>query len=167
MARPRDPISGAATFDAAIVGAVPGAVVDEPLLVTSLFDFERVVGSADGETSDAVRLYFENGGKRAYVVGLDEAHPGRSLEALADTPFGLLLVPATARLREDRATSLAVAAALFAERTRSFYIVDPPAAPSTTTSFCRHTSMVKVTERRSCSRPWIRSSVLRWTRATG
>lgn len=125
--RPRDPILAMPTSVAAFVGSLPTGPPAEPVLVTSLNDFERVFGSAEGETADAVWLFFENGGKRAYVAGFDEARPPRSLDALASTPFNLLVIPATARLLQPAATSLAVAAALLAEERRAFYVVDPPA----------------------------------------
>jgi Bacteriophage tail sheath protein len=129
--RPRDPIQGVPTSVAAFVGALPAAAAPAPALVTSLSDFERAFGTAEGETADAVRLFFENGGRRAYVAGLDELDPPRSLEALTATRFGLLVVPATARLEEPAATSLAVASALFAEERGAFYVVDPPASRTT------------------------------------
>ena len=124
--RPRDPIMAAPTSVAAIVGALPGGARETPLLVTSLSELERTTGSVDGEVGDAVRLFFDNGGRRAYVVALDEARPLRSLDALADTNFNILAIPATARL-PGIATRLAVAAALFAEERRAFYVADPPA----------------------------------------
>ena len=126
--RPRDPIEAMPTFVAAFVGSLPAGPPAEPALVTSRQDFERVFGSAEGETADAVWLFFENGGLRAYVAGFDEAHPLRSLDALASVAFNILVIPATARLPQPAATSLAVAAALLAEERRAFYVVDPPAS---------------------------------------
>jgi len=126
--RPRDPIEAIPTFVAAFVGSLPAGPPAEPALVTSRQDFERVFGSAEGETADAVWLFFENGGLRAYVAGFDEAHPLRSLDALASVAFNILVIPATARLPQPAATSLAVAAALLAEERRAFYVVDPPAS---------------------------------------
>ncbi|HET9214940.1 MAG TPA: phage tail sheath C-terminal domain-containing protein [Gaiellaceae bacterium] len=128
MARPRrtrERIAAAPTSVAAVVGAVPAAAGREPFLVASAAELERAAGSAEGETADAVRLFFENGGTHAWVVGLDESRPRRSLDLLEDLDFNLLVVPATARL--GRATSLAVDAALLAGRRRAFYLVDPPA----------------------------------------
>lgn len=122
--RPRDPIAPVATSVAAIIGALPGRR-DAPLLVTSLSDFEAQTGSAEGEVGDAVRLFFDNGGRRAYVVGLDDARPLRALDALTDINFNLLVIPATARL--PTATTVAVRAALFAQKRRVFYVADPPA----------------------------------------
>jgi phage tail sheath protein FI len=122
--RPRDPIAPVPTSVAAIVGALPGGR-DAPLLVTSLSDFERQSGSAEGEVGDAVRLFFDNGGRRAYVVSLDDNRPLRALDALTDTDFNILVIPATARL--PAATTIAVRAALFAQKRRALYVADPPA----------------------------------------
>jgi phage tail sheath protein FI len=125
--RPRDPIQAVGTSVAAFVGSLPGGPPAAPVFITSVLDFERAFGSAEGETADAVRLFFENGGRQAYVAGLNEADPRHSLEGLSWTSFDLLVIPATARLQQSQATSLAVAAALFAEDKRAFYLVDPPA----------------------------------------
>jgi uncharacterized protein len=125
--RARDPILGVGTSVAAFVGSVPGPPPADPVLVTSVAEFARVFGSIEGETADAVWLFFENGGRRAYVAGFDEAHPLRSLDALALTPFNILVVPATARPLQPWPTSLGVAAALLAEKRGALYVADPPA----------------------------------------
>ena len=130
MARPRrrrDPIAPTPTSVAAFVGSLPGGPLPTPLLVTSFAEFVHLAGGDVGETADAVRLFFDNGGRRAYVTGLDEARPDRSLDALAETKFNILVVPATARLADGAAVSLAVTAALFAEDRGAFYVADPPA----------------------------------------
>jgi uncharacterized protein len=136
MARPRrlrDPIEAVGTSVAAFVGSLPGVPPAAPMLVTSPNEFERAVGTLEGETGDAVRLFFENGGRRAYVTGLDETRPLRSLEALAETDFNLLVIPATARLPAPQALKLAVGAALLAENSGAFYVVDPPAGRTAAT----------------------------------
>jgi hypothetical protein len=58
--RPRDPIEAVPTFVAAFVGSLPTGRPAEPVVVTSVFEFERAFGSAEGETADAVWLFFEN-----------------------------------------------------------------------------------------------------------
>jgi uncharacterized protein len=120
--RPRDPIGGVATSVTAIVGAVPGGALETPRLVTSLDDFGHVFGGVEGEAADSVRLFFENGGQRAYVVGTAD-DPRRALRALRAVDFQLLALPMTARTGDPR---LALAAALLARRRRAFYVVDPP-----------------------------------------
>ena len=116
---------------AAFVGSVPGPPPADPVLVTSVRDFGSAFGTIEGETADALWLFFENGGRHAYVAAFDEAHPLRSLEALALTPFNILVIPATARPLQPWPTSLAVAAALLAEERGAFYLADPPAERTT------------------------------------
>ena len=110
--RPRDPILAMGTSVAAFIGSVPGPPPTDPVLVTSVSEFGHTFGTTEGETGDALRLFFENGGHRAYVAAFDEAHPLRSLDALALTPFNILVIPATARPLQSWPRSLAVAAAL-------------------------------------------------------
>jgi phage tail sheath protein FI len=121
--RGRDPIPAAPSSVAAFVGSVPGGPLETPHLVTSLAGFERVFGGVEGEAGDAVRLFFENGGARAYVVGTRD-DPLQALQALREVDFQLLAVPATGSTGDPR---LAVAAALLAEKRRAFYVADPPA----------------------------------------
>ena len=131
--RPRDPIQAVGTSVAAFVGSLPAGPPSVPVLVTSFEEFERTFGTAEGETADAVWLFFQNEGRRAYVGGLDEARPLRSLDAFSDTKFDLLVIPATARLPEPQATSLAIRAARLAEERGAFYVVDPPAGRTAAT----------------------------------
>jgi hypothetical protein len=81
------------TSVAAFIGSVPGPPPVDPVLVTSVSDFERTFGTIEGETADALWLFFENGGRRAYVAAFDETYPLRSLDALALTPFNILVIP--------------------------------------------------------------------------
>src|ERR1700730_4170506 len=74
------PIEGMSTSTAAFIGyaskgQIPGRVlpngkVAQPLLVTSLTDYTRNFGGfrADSFLTYAVRAFFDNGGKRLYVV---------------------------------------------------------------------------------------------------
>jgi phage tail sheath protein FI len=121
--RARDPIAAAPASVAAFVGSVPGGPLEGPVLVSSLVDFEGAFGSVEGEAADAVRLFFENGGTRAYVVGTGE-DPRWALAELRDVDFQLLAVPTTGRSADPR---LALAAALLARERRAFYVADPPA----------------------------------------
>ena len=140
MARPRhprDPIQVVGTSVAAFVGSLPAGPAAVPVLITSFEEFERTFGTAEGETADAAWLFFQNGGRHAYVAGLDEARPLRSLDAFSDTTFDLLVIPATARLSEPQATSLAIRGALLAEKRNAFYVVDPPAGRTAATTVAR------------------------------
>lgn len=62
------PIEGVATSTAAFVGSAQGA--RDPVLLTSFADFEREIGAASvpGFLAEAVRGFFNNDGKRCYVV---------------------------------------------------------------------------------------------------
>jgi uncharacterized protein len=135
--RPRDPIQVVGTSVAAFVGSLPAGPAAVPVLITSFEEFERTFGTAEGETADAAWLFFQNGGRHAYVAGLDEARPLRSLDAFSDTTFDLLVIPATARLSERQATSLAIRGALLAEKRNAFYVVDPPAGRTAATTVAR------------------------------
>ncbi len=63
-------IAGVSTSTAAFVGTAPRGRAHHATLVTSLGDFERRFGDphADSDLSASVRLFFQNGGTRAYVV---------------------------------------------------------------------------------------------------
>jgi len=62
------------TSTAAFVGRALRGPVDEPVALTSFADFERAFGgpSDAGELGLAVRDFFENGGRRAFVVRAQE-----------------------------------------------------------------------------------------------
>jgi phage tail sheath protein FI len=79
------PIEGVSTSTAAFIGIadkgpVPGNIlptgkIAQPVLITSLTDYSRQFGGfrLDGFLTYAVRAFFENGGKRLYVVRI---YPG-------------------------------------------------------------------------------------------
>ena len=81
------PIAGVATGTAAIVGA-SGRGPFRPRLITSYSEYERVYGSAGAFLPAAMRGFFENGGKRAFVCRLrGPAGLARALAALEDRAF--------------------------------------------------------------------------------
>jgi phage tail sheath protein FI len=102
--------------------------------VASIADYVRAFGELDADdTGIAVRLFFENGGKSAYVVRSD-AIDSRGLETLAGLDsFNLLSIPGTARLPRAAAAQIVKAAAAICEECRAFYIVDAPASLTSTT----------------------------------
>lgn len=68
-----DPIEGVGTSTVAFIGRAPQGPVLEPVLVTSWGEFERTFGGLDfSDTGNylahAVSLFFQNDGRRAYVV---------------------------------------------------------------------------------------------------
>ena len=120
-------IVGVDTSTAAFVGASAAGAPSQPVELTSLADYERAFGSANGELGRAVRLFFENGGTRAYAVRV----PGGlmdGLPALEGVRFGVLAVPDTGGLDPDEAARLVVVANEACERRQAFLLVDPPAS---------------------------------------
>ena len=119
-------INGANTSDAAFVGiASPGAPA-AAVEVTSLVAYERAFGGADGELRRAVRLFFDNGGTRAFVVGAT-GQLSDGLQVLDDVRFSILAIPDAAGLGPADATALFVQAVALCELRRAFAVVDPPA----------------------------------------
>jgi uncharacterized protein len=95
------PIDGVPTSTAAFVGPIAGGRVDQPIDVTALTEFDREFGPVP-ETDPmrmALRLFFDNGGSRAVVVGLGgdasaETIASGGLAALDDAArFDLLCLP--------------------------------------------------------------------------
>jgi phage tail sheath protein FI len=79
------------------------------------------------ELARAVRLFFENGGVRAYAV----RSPGplaEGLPVLESVPFALLALPDASALDAEEGTVVAQAAAELCARQSAFLLVDPPAA---------------------------------------
>lgn len=68
-------ITGVATGVAAFVGRTRRGPVNQPLLITSFGDFERLFGGlwAEGPLTYAVRDFYQNGGKLAVIVRLYHA----------------------------------------------------------------------------------------------
>jgi len=115
------------TSTAAFVGAPAAGAPSQPVELTSFVDYERAFGSTNGELGRAVRLFFENGGARAWAVrGSHELADG--LRALGGVPFSLLALPDSGGLDPEEAARLAVAANETCERRQAFLLVDPPAS---------------------------------------
>ncbi|MGH2449962.1 MAG: phage tail sheath family protein [Candidatus Limnocylindria bacterium] len=104
--------------------------MEKPVRVTGMADYEQTFGAPDADdTGVSVRLFFENGGRSAYVIRAGD--PEQGLRALDSVDlFNLLAVPGTARLGEADAAQTASAAAAVCERRRALYLVDPPATLS-------------------------------------
>ena len=77
------PIEGVPTSTAAFVGPVSGGRVDAAISITGLADYEREFGpSSDNDPMHvALRLYFDNGGSEAVVVGLAGDGPAEAVAA--------------------------------------------------------------------------------------
>ena len=115
------------TSTAAFVGAPAAGAPSQPVELTSFVDYERAFGSTNGELGRAVRLFFENGGTRAWAVrGSHELADG--LHALGGVPFSLLALPDSGGLDPEGAAELAVAANETCGQRQAFLLVDPPAS---------------------------------------
>jgi hypothetical protein len=106
-------IEGVATSTCGFVGqARTGPIMGLPELVTSYEDFKRLFGDSDALLVDgvasinhlafAVRLFFENGGKRVYVSRLYSPPPPGALGVNADGQAEVVLLPGSGPTDDDR-----------------------------------------------------------------
>jgi uncharacterized protein len=119
-------IDGVDTSNAAFVGSVASGAPAAAVEVRSLLDYDRAFGSADGELRRAVRLFFDNGGRRAVVAGT----PGQladGLDLLTNVRFSILAIPDAGGLDPPDAAALLIDAVDLCEERRAFLVVDPPA----------------------------------------
>jgi phage tail sheath protein FI len=120
-------ILGVDTSTAALVGAPAAGAPNDAELVTSVVDYEREFGAADDDLRRAVRLFFDNGGRRAYVLR-PQSDVAAGLRKLEDVPFALLALPESGSLDPGDAETVAGAAIELCQRRRAFAVLDPPAA---------------------------------------
>jgi phage tail sheath protein FI len=119
----------ASTSVTAFIGAFPSGPLDTAVQVSSFADFEREFGGLDqgSEAGYAVRQYFVNGGKAAWLVRAATATADAliaCLPALDGVDFNLLCMPDT-RVLEQAPAAAAIGAALqYCEVRRAFLIVD-------------------------------------------
>lgn len=120
-------IQGVPTSIAAFLGPTTSGPEDSPVLVTSMVDYEHTFGAPDADdTGVSLRLFFQNGGQRAYVVRTADLE-GSGLPSLASVDFvNLLSVPGTAGMTAADAAETVATVAGFCEERRAFYLVDPP-----------------------------------------
>jgi len=106
-------IEGVATSTCGFVGqARTGPIKGLPELVTSYEDFKRLFGDSDALLVDgvasinhlafAVRLFFENGGKRVYVSRLYSPPTPGALGVNADGQAEVVLLPGSGPADDDR-----------------------------------------------------------------
>jgi phage tail sheath protein FI len=115
------------TSTAAFVGAAAAGAPVGPVELTSFADYGRAFGSANDELGRAVRLFFENGGARAFAVR-GQGTLADGLQALKSVSFALLAVPDASTLDADEARAMAQAATEVCARRRAFLVLDPPAS---------------------------------------
>jgi len=121
-------IDGVGTSTAGLVGNATAGPVDQAVLVTSLVDYEQVFGGLQSghDLWLGVRLFFENGGHRAWAVrvgGQGQAAIRRALSALdVVDELGLLCLPGLS------SPGALAAAAAYARSRRAFYVAEAAAS---------------------------------------
>jgi Bacteriophage tail sheath protein len=122
-----DAIRGVPTSMTAFLGRAPTGPMDEPTLVLSWPEYERLFGGlqADLPLGYAVRDFFANGGQNALVVRGRDNTGLRALDG-ADV-FNLLCIPPDVRGGDAPARLIDEALAYAAAR-HAFLLVDPPAS---------------------------------------
>lgn len=129
------PILGVATNWAGFLGVAAQGPIEQPVLVTSFSEYERVFGTPPPgqELFLGVHQFFENGGVRAWIVRLQAtstAAIGRGLSALNSVDhLGLLCLPGIS------GGSALAAAAAYARSRRAFFVAEPSSTrPATVTA---------------------------------
>jgi hypothetical protein len=90
-------IDGVDASTAAFVGTTASGASAAAVEVRSLVDHDRAFGSADGELRRSVRLFFDNGGRRAFVAGTT-GQLSDGLDLLNNVRFSVLAIPDAAGL---------------------------------------------------------------------
>jgi phage tail sheath protein FI len=139
------PIEGVPTSNAAFVGIFQRGPLNKAVKIASFADFERAFGGLDAssEASYAIRQYYLNGGRVAWVVRVDDAGAEKligdcttktgmyALEGIAPDIFNILCIPAAANLDQNGFTAVVSAAEKYCCDKRAFFIVDVPSAIET------------------------------------
>ncbi len=119
--------------------------LNKALKTTSFAKFERTFGGLDAcsEASYAIRQYYLNGGRVAWVVRVDDAGAEKltgdaaaqtgmyALEGIAPDIFNILCIPAAANLDQQSFAAVISAAEKYCRDKRAFLIVDIPSAVRT------------------------------------
>jgi phage tail sheath protein FI len=118
------PIEGVSTTTGGFIGAAEGPHVSGA--ITSFLEFAQVAAPTSSEyVSSAVKGFFDNGGRRAYVAWVPAAGPVEAgMEALASEPVSILCCP-DAHVFPNSGTAMA---AHCAERKDRFCILHSPQA---------------------------------------
>lgn len=122
-------IEPAETSRTIIIGAASGAVAGKMSEVTSYAEFEAHSDARafSNTLSLSLRLFFDNGGKHALVLGLADFSNADGVDALRGHEFNLLCIP-TALGDPDVSPALHAAAYDLCVEMRAVYLVDPPAS---------------------------------------
>ena len=139
------PIEGVPTSNAAFVDIFQQGPLNKAVQICSFADFERTFGGLDAssDASYAIRQYFLNGGRVAWVVRVDDAGAEKltgdaaaqtgmyALEGIAPDIFNILCIPAAANLDQQSFAAVVSAAEKYCYEKRAFLIVDTPSAIKT------------------------------------
>ncbi len=130
----RRAITPAATSVAAFVGATVSGPSDTPVQVRSFADYRQQFGGLDPArpVGYAARLFFDNGGERAWIVRTDPA----ALPGDAANQTGIYALDAADALNilcipEVSDPTVLHAAEQYCGRRRAFLLVDPPSSADT------------------------------------
>src|SRR5688500_14326840 len=138
-------IEGVPTSTAAFIDIFEQGPIDKAVKIDCFADFERVFGGLHrrSEASYAIRQYYLNGGRSAWVVRVDDASPQKltgdrapktgmyALEGIAPDIFNILCIPAAANLDQESFAAVISAAEKYCNDKRAFLIIDPPSAIKT------------------------------------
>lgn len=138
-------IEGVPTSTAAFVDIFERGPIGKAVKIDCFADFERVFGGLHprSEASYAIRQYYLNGGRVAWVVRVDEPRARKltgdpaaqtgmyALEGIAPDSFNILCIPAAANLDQKGFAAVISAAARYCCDKRAFLIIDPPSAIKT------------------------------------
>jgi len=139
------PIEGVPTSNAAFVDIFQQGPLDKAVKIASFADFERAFGGVDAssEASYAIRQFYLNGGRVAWVVRVGDAGAEKltgdaaaetglyALEGIAPDSFNILCIPAAANLDQQSFAVVVSAAEKYCCDKRAFLIVDIPSAIKT------------------------------------
>ncbi len=144
-------IEGVPTSTAAFIDIFEQGPIGKAVKIECYADFERVFGglhvgseaSEGSEGSWAIRQYFLNGGRVAWVVRVDDPSQQKligdpegqtgmyALEGIAPDIFNILCIPAAANLDQKGFATVISAAEKYCSDKRAFLIIDPPTAIKT------------------------------------
>src|SRR5687768_4540674 len=139
------PIPGVPTSTAAFIDIFEQGPIDKAVKIDCFADFERVFGGLHprSEASYAIRQYYLNGGRVAWVVRVDDPSPWKltgdpaaqtgmyAFEGIAPDIFNILCIPAAANLDQLGFATAISAAEKYCGDKRAFLIIDPPTAIKT------------------------------------
>lgn len=119
-------IEGVSTSTTGFIGVAELGPFRQSVPVTSFAEFQRVFGALQekAELGYAVRLYFDNGGQKAWIVRVDgQTEIPSAVGAFdAEDTIGLLCIPGCV----DGPTLLAAVA--YCDKRRTCLVVDPPSS---------------------------------------